>query len=62
MNAWTLILLVYAGAWSKTDSVALTNITGFDTQKACIDAGNKARTMTTDTYKETKFVCVQVTK
>jgi hypothetical protein len=56
---WTLILLVYAGALSDGDSVALTNVTNFQTQQECVVAGNQAKTLTANSYKETRFVCVK---
>jgi len=57
--SWTLILLVYAGALSKGDSVALTHVNGFKTEQLCVAAGEAAKKMTVVTYKETKFVCVR---
>lgn len=55
---WTLILLVYAGALSNGDSVALTNVPNFRSQQACQVAGQQATSLTSATYKETKYVCV----
>lgn len=57
--SWTLILLAYAGAFSKGDNVALTNVGGFKTEQMCIAAGEASKKITKDTFKEIKFVCVR---
>ena len=56
---WTLILLTYAGIWSKGDSVALTNVSGFKTEAACIVAGKHADVLVKETKKEVRFICVK---
>ena len=56
---WILILFIYAGAFSKGDSVAVTNIQGFATEQACKSAGDKAGALTDSTYKNVRYVCVK---
>ena len=57
---WTLILYIYAGAFAKGDSVALTNVTGFKTEEVCQAAGRASKSLVRDSYKDTRFVCVKV--
>ena len=59
---WTLILFVYAGAFSDSDSVALTNVEGFKSEGACEYYGSKAASLVSGTKKSYKFICVQVAK
>lgn len=59
---WTLILLVYAGTFSDSDSVALTNVTGFHSEQECIQAGEKSKKMVSGSKKELKYICVKVIK
>lgn len=59
---WTLILFAHAGVMGNTDSMALTNVTGFTSQQQCVDAGEQAKRMATGTTKVIKFTCVQVQK
>jgi hypothetical protein len=56
---WILILFVHAGAMSNADSMALTNVSGFKTQSACIAAGETAKLITSGTVKATRYVCVK---
>lgn len=56
---WVLILFVHAGAMSNADSMALTNVTGFKSEAACVAAGNVAKTVTSGTVKAAKFVCLK---
>ena len=55
---WTLIIFIYAGVFAKGDSVAIHSVK-FDTEQACIAAGNKTKTLVDGTAKEAKFVCVR---
>jgi hypothetical protein len=57
---WLLVILVYAGAMSSGDSVALTNVGSFQTEQSCIDAGNKVKRMETGTFKAIRYTCVKV--
>jgi hypothetical protein len=57
MNTFILILYIYAGALSNSDSVALTSAT-FSGQQACESAGKQAVQMAGG-LKGGKFVCVK---
>lgn len=59
---WTLILFAHAGALSNTDSMALTNVTGFRTQQECRAAGEESKRMASTTTKVIKYTCVEVQK
>lgn len=59
MSTWTLIILIYAGAWAEGDSVALDHIGGYPDKAACVAAGEAVKPMTANTTKETRYVCVQ---
>ncbi len=56
---WILIIFIYAGTFSKGDSVALTNISGFKTQNACQIAGEKSKQLTDSTFKSARYICVK---
>jgi hypothetical protein len=56
---WILILYIYAGAWSKGDSVALTNVPGFKSEAQCEQAGEQAMSLVNNSYKAAKYVCVE---
>lgn len=60
MITFTLIISMYAGLWSRGDSVALTHIEGFKSKQSCEVAGNSAKTMANETKKDIKFVCVEM--
>lgn len=57
---WTLVLYIYAGIWSKTDSVTMTTVTGFKTEQVCIEAGKKSAPLVADSKKEIRYVCLKV--
>jgi len=60
MIEYTLILFLYAGMLSNSDSVALTNIPGFKSEAACETAGKQAVSgLSGGTLKSGKFVCVK---
>lgn len=59
---WVLIIFVHAGVMSNADSMAMTSVTGFQSQQACQAAGEQAVKMTTATTKAMKFVCVKTDK
>lgn len=59
MTTWTLIIFLYAGAMSNSDSVALTNIGGFTSEITCENAGKTAVSKFTTLMKGGKFVCVR---
>ena len=52
--------MAYAGALSNGDSVALTNVGSFQTEQACIVAGDKVKKMETGTFKAIRYTCVKV--
>lgn len=56
---WILILFFYAGPMSKSDSVALQSVHGFQSAQTCQLAGQQASAMTENTAKASKFVCVK---
>lgn len=56
---WTLILFAHVGALGDGNSNALTNITGFKTQQACVAAGQQAKAMAGGSVKRIEFVCVK---
>lgn len=56
---WVLVLWIYAGAMSNSDSMALTSVSGFKNEASCQVAGQAAVKMTTATVKAGKFVCVK---
>jgi hypothetical protein len=57
--SWTLILYIYAGAMSRGDSVTMTHVDNFSSRAVCEAAGNAARPLVKDTYKEFRFVCLE---
>jgi nucleoid DNA-binding protein len=57
---WMLVVLVYAGALSNGDSVAITNVGSFQTEQSCIIAGDKVKKMETGTFKVIRYTCVKV--
>jgi hypothetical protein len=60
MVEYTLILFLYAGMMSNSDSVALTNVPGFKSQAACEAAGSLAASkLSGGTFKSGKYVCVK---
>lgn len=56
---WVLIIYVYAGVLANGDSVALTKIDGFSSQKTCQEAGILGKDMVSGSSKVYKFVCVE---
>jgi hypothetical protein len=59
---WTLVLLVYAGALSDSDSVAITNVPGFFSQQECIVAGDESKKMVGGTKKVLQYKCFRILK
>jgi len=55
---YILILLVYAGPLSHGDSVAVTHVPGFSSLQSCEAAGKTAESMTNNSLKVTRHVCV----
>lgn len=57
---WVLILFAHAGPFSDKDSMALTNVPGFQSEQACIAAGEKTVSLARNTTKLIKYSCVKV--
>ena len=53
---WILILFAHAGPWSDKDSMALTTAI-FNTEAACVAAGEQAKKMSNNTLKVVKYSC-----
>lgn len=60
MTYWTLILYIYAGAMSNTDSVTLQTIPGFTSEQTCKAAGEGPKSLVKMSTKEYRFACVEV--
>jgi len=56
---WILILFAHAGIMSNSDSMALTNVTGFKSEAACTAAGKQSEKLASATTKIIKFVCLK---
>jgi hypothetical protein len=59
---WILIIFVHAGVMSNADSMAMTSVSGFQSQQACQTAGEQAVKMTSGTTKAMKFICAKTEK
>ncbi|CAB5221541.1 hypothetical protein UFOVP247_191 [uncultured Caudovirales phage] len=55
-----MILFIYAGPMSNGDSVSLTNVSNFSSQKTCEVAGETAKSLAAGTYKVARYSCVEV--
>jgi len=55
---WTLIIFLYAGTFSKSDSVALDSISGFSSYNLCEEAGEDISELET-LFKNSKYICVR---
>ena len=62
MSTWVLLVAMYAGAWSASDSTALTAIHGFINKEECIMAGRTSIDLARGTMKEVSFVCLEQTQ
>jgi len=56
---YILILMMHVGPMWTGDSNALTSVSNFETEQACIEAGKKAKKMDVGTVKKILFVCVK---
>lgn len=57
---YVLIIFMYAGFISKSDSVAINNVSGFANKELCIEAGKESvKEFTNFGYKSGKYVCVR---
>ena len=61
MTTWILIILVHVGVMGKTDSNSITSVPGFSSAAECQAAGAAASSLTSNTVKDTRFVCVKQT-
>lgn len=59
---WILILFIHSGWLTPTSEVALTNVSGFSSERECVDAGEKTKILVKSTVKEVRFVCVSQNK
>lgn len=59
MITWVLIIWIHAGVLADGNSMALTSIPGFSSEAQCMQAGQKAVTLTARTVKNAQIVCVQ---
>jgi hypothetical protein len=57
--SYVLVLFLYAGAFSKGDSVSITNVPGFKSEASCVAAGKSGVGLVKDTLKEGRFVCLK---
>ena len=55
-----LVILVYAGAMSGGDSVAITSVGSFQKEETCIVAGDKVKKLESGTFKVIRYSCVKV--
>lgn len=58
MVEWVLVVHVFAGSFSKSDSVALASIGGFSSQRQCEQAAAKLPTLVKGTVKELRYICI----
>lgn len=57
---WVLVLFFYAGAFSDSDSVSMTNVPGFSSEKTCLAQGSEAKLQASGTKKVLRFACLKV--
>jgi hypothetical protein len=55
---WILVLHVYAGMFSDTDSVSIAAVAAFPTKAECQSAGAESQRLVDGTKKELKYVCL----
>lgn len=59
MMSWVLVIYIYAGPLAKGDSVTLATIP-MATQATCAKAAEEASTLTVNSTKLTRTVCLKV--
>lgn len=59
---WTLVIYIYAGMLSDSDSVALTHVDGLRTQQECQAAGETGKKLVAGSKKEYRYICLQTVK
>lgn len=58
---YVLVIFMYAGLLSSSDSVAMNNIAGFQTKELCEEAGkHSVKEFKNFGFKSGKFVCVRI--
>lgn len=57
--SWVLVIMVHAGMLSSKDSIAVTNIQGFKTEFACMQAGKASTALGKGTTKDVAYVCLK---
>lgn len=55
---WILVLFIYAGPFTKGDSVTLAEIPGWGSKAACEAAGEQTKPLTSGSSKALRFVCI----
>lgn len=55
---WILVLHIYAGMFSDSDSVSVASIGVFQYQAQCEQAGKDSSKLVQGTKKELKYVCL----
>ena len=59
MMEWVLVIYIYAGAWAKTDSVALTSVQ-MASEQVCRQAAKDAELLVKQpSLKEIRTVCLR---
>jgi hypothetical protein len=56
---YILVIFVYAGVMAKGDSVAITAVPGFGSIQQCQIAGEEAKKLANNTFKEVKYTCLK---
>jgi len=60
MIEYVLVIFMYAGMLSQNDSVAMNNVSGFQTKQLCEEAGKQTVSEFKNFgFKGGKFVCVR---
>jgi len=59
---WILVIYIYAGVFARGDSVAITHINGFANERDCNLAGARGSSLTKDSAKEYRYVCLPQAK
>jgi len=59
---WILVICIYSGIYARGDSVAITHINGFASERDCNLAGARGSYLTKDSTKEYRYVCLPQAK
>lgn len=52
-------MYIYAGVFSRGDSVSLNNVYGFKSKQECMAAGKQSEDLVKLTAKEFRFTCLE---